>query len=347
MEEKNPLSFHRSLGGYEPSPLVMLKAPLLPGGLKEIYIKDESWRFGLKAFKALGASFAINHIITSLKGSATFCTATDGNHGRAVAWSAKMNGMEAMVFVPAGTSEGRIGAIRNEGATVTIFDGNYDQTCQHARNESLLNNWILVQDTSFEGYEEIPALIMAGYTTIFRELEDSLNALPDPQVDIVFLQAGVGSFAAAAAWYYLDRYAHRRPKIVVVEPVESDGVLESFKRDTPSVPSGSLDTIMAGLNCGIPSLTGWDIIKNVVDAVITVDDNDAMDAMKILYNNEGHSIIAGESGAAGLAGLARLLRDPEFKPVKEHIGLNNNSRILLFNTEGDTDPAGYRAIING
>lgn len=346
LRKSNPLPFHKSLEGYNPTPLVLMGTLSLIPGLKEIYIKDESLRFGLNAFKSLGASYAINQIIKNRPGCTTFCTATDGNHGRAVAWSATREGKESRVFVPASTSQSRIEAIRDEGAIVTVFNGNYDETCQHALKESIRNGWELVQDTAYEGYEEIPALIMAGYTSMFRELENSLNPAPAPRVDIVFLQAGVGSFAASAAWYYQNRYGTRRPKIVIVEPTESDGILESFRQGIRSEPRGNQKTVMAGLNCGIPSVSAWEIIRNAADAVIAVDDRDAMDAMKMLYSNEGGRIISGESGAAGLAGLLRLSGDPALRPVRKHIGLNKESRILLFNTEGDTDPENYRDIIN-
>jgi len=347
LEKEEPLHFHAGLPGYSPTPILMLEGSGSPKSMENIFIKDESHRFGLKSFKVLGASYAINKILKKRPGALTLCTATDGNHGRAVGWSASRDRRLSRVFVPEGTSDARIAAIEEEGAIVSVFNGNYDETCRYAMMESSRNGWELIQDTAFKGYEEIPALIMAGYTTIFRELEDSLNKLPDPMVDIIFLQAGVGSFAASACWYYLNRYGTRRPRIVIVEPEESDGILASFINGYPSAPSGSLNTIMAGLNCGIPSISAWEIIKHVSDAVINVDDSYAVAAMRILFNNKDCRITAGESGAAGLAGLLRLLDDRALKPVKDHIGLSNDSRILLVNTEGDTDPESFNMIVGG
>jgi diaminopropionate ammonia-lyase len=346
LAKHDPLLYHSQLHEYKPTPIIGMKELAATLGVGSIYIKDESHRFHLNAFKALGASFAINQILKNTPEIETFCTATDGNHGRAVAWAAKMAGRKSVVFVPAGTSPSRIEAIEAEGATVSEFSGNYDKTCNHARKVSSKNGWKLVQDTSEIGYEEIPALIMAGYTTIFREMESSLNGLPKPLFDIIFLQAGVGSFAASAIWYYLSRYGANRPKIVLVEPSESDGVLESFKQGRRSEPRGSLNTIMTGLNCGIPSLNAWEIIRHGVDAVLRIDDRYAIDAVKRLYHPgcDDTRIVAGESGAAGLAGLILLRRAKNLKIVANHIQLTSESKILLINSEGATDPVNFKLI---
>ncbi|MGB5554330.1 MAG: pyridoxal-phosphate dependent enzyme, partial [Flavobacteriaceae bacterium] len=260
------IEYHRSLEVYKPTPLVKLPNLAKQYGVANIYVKDESHRFGLGAFKGLGATYAIHKLLEKRSDIETFCTATDGNHGRAVAWASKIANKKCVVFVPRDTTESRIEAIKNEGATVIKIDGNYDETCAHAEKLSIEEDWQLVQDTAWENYEEIPAQIMAGYVTEFQELEDSLNGLPKPKVDFVFLQAGVGSWAASGIWYYLNRYGSNRPKIVIVEPWEADGILASFKVGKRINPTGNLQTAMAGLNCGIPSLSAWEIIKTGADA---------------------------------------------------------------------------------
>ena len=259
LRNSSSFDFHSSLPGYKPTPLLKLSNLGKRLGVANLFVKDETFRFGLNAFKGLGASYAINTILKDKPYIETFCTATDGNHGRAVAWSAKREGKRSIIFVPAGTTQSRVKAIEKEGADVTIIDGTYDETCEHALKISKESGWELVQDTAWDGYEDIPARIMAGYLTLFQELEDSIHILPEPTVDIVFLQAGVGSWAATAIWYYFNRYGEQRPKMVIVEPKESDGILESFKNSYRTKPLGSLETIMAGLNCGIPSKSAWEI----------------------------------------------------------------------------------------
>ena len=347
LKNSEALKYHQSLTVYCPTPLVSLPNLATKYGIGNIYIKDESHRFGLNAFKALGASYAIYKSLQTEKNISTFCTATDGNHGRAVAWAAKKEGKKAVVFVPQDTVKSRIKAIENEGAKVVIIKGNYDETCAAAAKVGAENGWKLIQDTSSVGYEEIPALIMAGYLTHFQELENTLHATSEPKIDVVFLQAGVGSWAAAGIWYYLNRYGNQKPKIVLVEPYESDGILASFKAGKPVAPKGNFKTIMAGLNCGIPSLTAWDIIKNGADISIKIGDNYAIDAIKQLYAPIGNDeqMISGESGAAGLAGFLAIMHQASLLKVKEALNLHANSNILFFNTEGATDPDNFKKIV--
>lgn len=346
-KNSDPLDFHRSLESYSSTPLLELKNLAEETGVKNIFVKDESCRFGLKAFKALGASFAIHKILEKDPSIEIFCTATDGNHGRAVAWAAKLFGKRAMVFVPKDTSKARIEAIEKEGATVEKIDGDYEETCSIAKKTSKNNGWQLVQDAAWENYEEIPAYIMAGYFTHFQELEDSIHSLPHPKIDVVFLQAGVGSWPAAAAWYYLNRYGSKRPKIVIVEPTEAAGFLASIKKGKRISPSGNYKTIMAGLNCGIPSLSAWEILKNTADAAMAIEDLFTEQAIRKLYYPTGTDpgVISGESGAGGLAGFIALMTDPRFLYLKETLNISNKSNILFFNTEGDTDPENFQKII--
>jgi diaminopropionate ammonia-lyase len=344
---RSSVDFHKTLPHYQPTPLIELPGLAEKLGVKEIYIKDEAKRFGLNAFKSLGASFAINEFLKNNKGEFTFSTATDGNHGRAVAWASKMFNQEAVVFVPSHTAEARINNIRNESAEVIVVNGDYDKTVEEAKEQSKKNNWILVQDSSWEGYTDSPLNIMKGYLTMFFELEEQLHNSNDPGIDLIFLQAGVGSWAASAAIYYCSMFGNKSPKLILVEPFEADCVLESVKKNRLTASTKSQRTIMAGLNCGTPSLIAFDILKHGIDLFISIPDKYSEEAMKQFYfpENNDVQIISGESGAAGLAGLLALLFEPDFKNVKARIGLNKDSGVLIFNTEGDTDPVNFSKII--
>lgn len=348
LREGKALEYHKSLSVYKSTPLVSLSNLAQKYNVGNIYVKDESHRFGLNAFKGLGASYAIHKILEQQPNIKTFCTATDGNHGRAVAWASKIANKKAVVFVPQDTTDSRIRAIENEGAKVIKIEGNYDETCAFAEDISLKEGWQLVQDTSWEDYEEIPSQIMVGYLTHFQELEDTLHSLPKPKIDIVFLQAGVGSWAGSAIWYYLNRYGDNRPKIIIVEPSEADGILSSFKADKRVNPNCTFKTIMAGLNCGIPSLNAWEIIKNGTDISIKVKDEFAERAIRELYyaNGNDERIIAGESGVGGLAGFIALMTTDNMQALKENLEISPKSNILFYNTEGATDVDNFNKIIS-
>ena len=347
LKTSKSIFFHKSFDEYKKSPLIELSVLAKDLNITSLYVKDESFRFGLNAFKVLGASYAVSQILKKNPNVSVFCTATDGNHGRALAWSAEKYNKKCVVFVPKDTSELRIKAISNHGAKVEMLDLNYEETCKYAYNISLKMNWELVQDASWDNYKIIPAYIMSGYLSHFIEMENQINSLIKPDFDILFLQCGVGSWAASAIWYYLNRYGSYKPKIVLVEPTESCGVFDSFIKGKRTSPSGNLKTIMAGLNCGIPSKSAWNIIKNGCDGVIKISDNEVKASMRLFYNsNIGDSkIISGESGAAGLAGLLKCLNDSKFEGLNKHIGLNKNSRVLVFNTEGDTDRDSFSKIV--
>ncbi|GHB39281.1 diaminopropionate ammonia-lyase [Mongoliitalea lutea] len=347
LREHEAFGYHQSLPMYAATPMLALPYLAKKMGVGQIFIKDEGQRFGLKAFKALGASFAIHKILQANPRIQTFCTATDGNHGRAVAWAAIIAGKESVILFPKDTTPKRIQAIEAEGATVIQINGTYDDACVEAEKLSQENHWTLVQDTAWEGYEEIPAYIMAGYLTHFKELEDSIHPLPDASIDYVFLQAGVGSWAASGIYYYLSRYGIRKPKIVLVEPLEANGLWASFHAGKRIRPDCSFETIMAGLNCGLPSLSAWKIIQSGADACLCIPDVYAQQAMRLLYHpsETDPRIIAGESGAAGLAGLLALIEDPIYKELKSNLGISSKSRILFFNTEADTDTDSFDTIV--
>jgi len=343
--------FHSSLHGYTPTPLVSLDALANELGVGKIYVKDESKRFGLNAFKALGASYAIHKWMKENPNAnvKTFCTATDGNHGRAVAWTAQKLGVKAVIYVPQNTSKARIEAIKSHGAEVVIVNSHYDDTVIRAAADAKENGWQVISDTAYPGYTDIPGYIMSGYSTIFKEEEKSIHDKDECAVDFVFMQAGVGGLAAAGTWYYLNRYANKRPKLVCVEPTDADCLLESIKSKDGAIyqSKGKQDSIMAGLNCGTPSLLAWPIIRQGMDLFMSITDDYAEKAMVTLARPVGsdQKIVSGESGAAGLGGLLCLLSDSSMSKAKTQLGLGKNSRILIISTEGDTDPENYQKIL--
>lgn len=348
LEKHNAMEFHKTLQEYKPTPLIHLPNLAKKYNVGNIYVKDESYRFGLNAFKVLGASYAIKQSLEKNPTIKTFCTATDGNHGKAVAWSAKKMGKKAVVYVPKDTTKKRIEAIENEGAKVIQIHGSYDEACKKAKNESKANNWTLIQDTAWKGYLEIPALIMAGYLTMFKELENNFYPNIEKNIDLVFLQAGVGSMAAAGIYYYLNKYGAKRPKIILIEPEEADGILLSFKNNKISTSKGNCTTIMAGLNCETPSIGAWDLLKNGTDYSLKINDNYAKQAIREFYYPLGtdSKIISGESGASGFAGFLALLNENKYSKVKNTLKLHRNTNILFFSTEGDTDKQIFEEIVN-
>ncbi|HSH51039.1 MAG TPA: diaminopropionate ammonia-lyase [Bacteroidales bacterium] len=348
LQKYSAIEFHASLPEYKPTPLIELPHLAKKYNVGNIYVKDESLRLGLNAFKVLGASYAIYQLLEKKPTIETFCTATDGNHGKAVAWSAKKFGKKSIVFVPKDTTVKRIEAIENEGAKVVQVNGNYDEACKKAENSAKANHWTLVQDTAWEGYTEIPALIMTGYLTMFKEIENSLLKNLEKNIDIVFLQAGVGSMAASGVYYYLNKYGRKRPQIVIVEPEEADGILFSFKNNKLSTSKGNGTTIMAGLNCGTPSVGAWGLLKNGTDYTLKINDNYAKQAIRELYYPLGSDkkIISGESGAAGFAGFLAIINESELKTIKKTLKIGQNNNILFINTEGDTDKHVFKEIVN-
>lgn len=361
------LDFHRSLPGYRPTPLRRLLAMAGELGIGDILIKDESQRFGIKAFKALGASYAIYRVLKSefadqfgeeltpqafrsgdvaaRLGKMTFCAATDGNHGRAVAWTARMLRQKAVIYMPADSAPLRIKNIEDEGARVVLVPGTFDDCVARCADDAAKNGWQTISDTAYPGYMEVPKYIMLGYSSLFREMEETLNKPQKAEIDLVHLPAGVGGLAAAGTSYYVRKYGDRRPKLVCIEPLASDCFLESirFGHGEPLPTKGDQQSIMAGLNCGIPSPIAWPVVRDGMDAFLAISDNYAEEAMRLYHK---HGVVSGESGASGLAGLLALLHSEKLRGAKEQLGIDGKSRILLINTEGDTDPENYRKIIN-
>lgn len=363
------IAFHRGFPEYSVTPLRKLSNLAGEMGLGGIYVKDESYRFGLNAFKVLGGSFAIGKFVmkqlksgdspdyaflTSDKFSkefapCTFFTATDGNHGRGVAWSAKRLNQKAVVLMPKGTVTSRFENIKKLGADVSIEPMNYDDCVRKAAELSAKQpSSVVIQDTAWDGYEEIPTWIMQGYTTLISEAAsqlDEMNTVPTH----VILQAGVGSMAAAVAAYLVNRYGENCPKIIVAECSAADCFYRSAAAGDGLAVNveGDLDSIMAGLCCGEPNPIGWDILKNHACCFLSCADNVAAAGMRRLSAPMGgdERIISGESGAIGAGVLAEICRSDEYVELRELIGLDKNSQVLLISTEGDTDPERYRRIV--
>ncbi len=363
--------FHQSIPNYAPTPLDKLEKMAAYLGLKEVYLKDESYRFGLKAFKVLGGSFAMARFIAKEThkdvadlpysvltseglrkefGQATFFTATDGNHGRGVAWAAKRLGQKAVVHMPKGTTSTRLENIKKEDAQVDIQNLNYDDCVRLAAKEaSETERGVMVQDTAWAGYEEIPSWIMQGYGTMASEAGEQLKEQGCTRPTHVFVQAGVGSLAGAVVGYFTNLYPDNPPTFVVVEANVAACLYKSAvaKDGAPHAVGGDMQTIMAGLACGEANTISWDILRNHVKAFLAVPDWVAALGMRMLAApiKGDEPITSGESGAAGFGALAAVMTDDTYAELREKIGLSKDSKVLLFSTEGDTDPERYKNIV--
>jgi len=358
------INFHRSIPNYSATPLIELKELSNKLNLKNILVKDESQRFELNAFKMLGASFAIAALLVKKLGlkdseityvdiikyknqyqDLVFATATDGNHGRAVAWSAKLFGCHSRIYMPKGSSSFRLNAIKNYTSNAEITEMDYDDTVKFVEQQSKINGWELIQDTAWPGYVEVPNNIMRGYFSLLYEFEaQSSGQWPSH----VLLQAGVGSMAASIA-AYLKSHKNPTPKIILVEPVNAPCFFESIKiNDGLAHQCGNLETLMAGLACGLPSMTAWEILKLNCDFFVICDDQLSIDGMKRYAYPLGNDTLikSGESGAVTLGVIERMMIDKKLEKMKRDLGLNHESTVLLLSTEGDTDPDFYQKTIN-
>ncbi len=323
------IEFHRALDDYAPTPLVDLPAIAAQLGVGRVLAKDESSRLGLPAFKALGASWAVHRVVQRRGGRpGTLVTATDGNHGRAVARFARRLGQGARVYVPRGVSAQAITAIEQEGAPVTRIDGTYDDAVAAAAHSAQVEGWDLVQDTAWEGYEEIPGWIVDGYRTLLIEIDDQLSELGAAPADLVIVPTGVGSLLQAVLMHH--RSDTDGPAVVAVEPEVAACLAPSLAAGAPvTVETGV--TSMAGLNCGTPSRLAWPYIRNGLDAAVTVSDRMSADAAQWL-TQEG--VAAGPCGAASLAALRVVLDDPTRHERMRHLGLGSDSTVVLLVTDG-------------
>ena len=370
-EIKKARTFHESFPQYSKTPLASLDQMAGYLGLDSIYVKDESYRFGLNAFKVLGGSFSMAryiaketgkkvedlpyNVLTSeaLKkefGQATFFTATDGNHGRGVAWAANKLGQKAVVFMPKGSTKTRLQNILDENAQATIEEVNYDECVRMAAADAKETpHGVVVQDTAWDGYEEIPSWIMQGYGTMAMEADEQLSEDGCGRPTHVFIQAGVGSLAGAVQGYFANRYPENPPKVIVVEAESAACLYKGAAKKDGSIQivDGDMPTIMAGLACGEPNTLSWDILKNHVDTFTACPDWVARKGMRMLSAplKGDPQVISGESGAAPFGLLASLMTMEEYKDLREHLELDRDSKVLLFSTEGDTDPDRYKQIV--
>ncbi len=358
--------FHKSFPVYKPTPLRELDCLAKELGVEKIYVKDESFRFGLNAFKVLGGSYAIGSYIAEkmnmdiddlpfekmisndvrkVLGDLTFISATDGNHGRGVAWTVNQLKQKSIIYMPKGSALERLENIRGEGAEASITDLNYDDAVRLANKNANENNWILVQDTSWKGYEKIPTAIMQGYTTTALEAFLQMGDRPTH----IFLQAGVGSFASGVTGFFADFYKEDCPIITIVEPNEAACIYKTMKANDGEIHpvTGDMNTIMAGLACGEPVTVGMDILRNYADNFVSCPDYTAAQGMRVLGSPMGKDerIISGESGAAGFGLFYETMTNPDLKELKEKLKIDENSKILFFSTEGDTDQNNYRKIV--
>lgn len=366
-------TFHRSFPQYSVTPLAKLNRMASRLGLGGLYVKDESYRFGLNAFKVLGGSFAMAKYIAkemgrdigdmtydyltsptfrAAFGQATFFTATDGNHGRGVAWAANKLGQKAVVHMPKGSTKQRFDNIAAEGAAVTIEELNYDDCVRLAAAEAAeTEHGVVIQDTAWPGYEEIPAWIMEGYGTMAAEAAEQLRGYGTDCPTHIFIQAGVGSLAGAVVGYFANRFPENPPKFIVVEASAADCLYQGALAGdgTPRIVEGDLDTMMAGLACGEPNILSWEILRNHAAAFVSCPDWVSASGMRRLAAPvQGDPIVkSGESGAVGMGLLAALMEDAAYAELRDHLGLNETSQVLLFSTEGDTDPEKYQRVVWG
>ncbi len=363
-------NFHKRFPQYKETPLQNLKSLATLYGVKAIYVKDESYRFGLNAFKVLGGAYAIgkylaerldmpienlsldylkSEAIKEKLGTLTFVTATDGNHGRGIAWAARELGHKSVVYMPKGSSQLRLENILAEGAEASITSLNYDDAVRLANQYAEDTGAILIQDSSWPGYEEIPKWIIQGYATLTDEVTEQLEMLKLNRPTHIFLQAGVGSFASSVLGYFTALYGAERPISVIVEPNEAACIFKSAQigDGLPHNVTGFMPTIMAGLACGEPSMVSWDILRDYADMYLSCDDSVTELGMRILANPIGSDpkIISGESGAVGMGVLDLLIKDSKYHGLAQLLEIDSNSSILLISTEGDTDPINYKKII--
>lgn len=365
---KKAHEFHKSFPEYSVTPLVPLLHFAESVGLKKVYVKDESFRFGLNAFKVLGGSYAIGNYIAKMLGKdlqelsyenitddntreklgeITFVTATDGNHGRGIAWTANRLKQKSVVYMPKGSSVERLNNIKALGSDASITELNYDDAVRLADTNAEKYGWVMVQDTAWDGYEEIPKWIMQGYTTMAYETLKQLNGEKPTHI---FIQAGVGALAGGLTGFFADLYRNEdRPIITIVEPDKADCIYRTAEADDGKLHyvKGEMNSIMAGLCCGEPCSIGWNILHDYADNFVSVPDYVAAEGMRILGNPlfDDTRIISGESGASTFGLLAEVMRNKKLEWLRDRLKLRADSKVLCFSTEGDTDRENYRRIV--
>jgi diaminopropionate ammonia-lyase len=395
-EIEKVVTFHSSIDGYAPTPLVNLQGQARQLGVKAIYVKDESYRFGLNAFKALGGSYAIASYLAARMGKdisempyatmvsdetkaalgdITFVTATDGNHGRGVAWTANKLRQKCVVHMPKGSASERLTNIQALGAQADITDLNYDDAVRLSNEEAEKYGWVLVQDTSWPGYEDIPISIVQGYTTLIYEAFQQMEADGLPLPTHVFAQAGVGAFSTAVVSSVVATFARLgkpAPTLVIVEPDQAACLFDTLRATDGQIHpvTGDMATIMAGLACGEPVTIGVDILANCVDYIVSAPDYVAAQGMRVLSSparyaaenprvgagaaaelgtggkSEDTRIVSGESGAATFGFIYEICSNSEYAQFRQLLGIDQDSVLFCVSTEGDTDKAGYDRVVN-
>ena len=359
-------NFHSQIEGYQPTPLVSLTQLAQRLGVKAILIKDESHRFGLNAYKALGGSYALGRLLaqhlnmdiadidlatvaSKLDKPLVFATATAGNHGTGVAWAAQKMGQQAVVYMPKGSSLASVERIQKLGAECMVTEVNYDDTVRLASKTAEENGWILVQDTAWSGYEEIPTWISQGYMTMPDEAIEQAAAMGEEMPTHVMLQAGVGSMAGGVLGYLVDRLGVDSFQTIITEPSAADCLYRSAISSEGKMVSvtGELKTIMAGLACGEPNPVTWPVLRNNSNYFASVDDRISAVGMRVLGNplSGDTAIISGESGAITSGLLYQLCHDLSCQAWRDELGFDQHSVVMIFNTEGDTNPDRYRDIV--
>jgi len=355
----------RSWPDYQPTPLRVLPGMAASVGIAELFYKDESTRFGLGSFKALGGAYAVYRFVVAklrergvsqqvrvadlmagkhaeLVENLTVACATDGNHGRSVAWGARMFGCACVIFIHAHVSKAREAAIAAFGARLVRVEGNYDDSVARAAREAQEHGWQVISDTSYPGYEEVPRDVMSGYTVM---VDETIAELPDDGPPThVFVQGGVGGLAAAVCAPLWWKYGASRPRFIIVEPRKAACLYASAVAGRLVHVEGDLDTVMAGLSCGEPSLIAWPLLAAATHDFMCIDDEAALATMLRLATGVAGDtpVVGGESGVAGLAGLLALCADGK---TARRLGLDKNARVLVFGTEGDTDAELYARIV--
>ena len=324
---------------YSPTPLISLNKLSEKLGLNKIFYKDESKRFHLKSFKALGGAYAVEKVTKGNK-EVVVSTATAGNHGRSVAWGSKKLGLKCKIFISEYVSEFRAEVMRSFGADVIRVKGNYDNSLKECIKQSKQNNWQIVQDVAWQDYKLVPKLTMAGYSVMMKEISEQIN---NQQISHIILQAGVGGMAAAMV-AGIARYLDHIPKVIIVEPESAACVLESIKVGKIEKISIKKESLMGGMSCDEVSLVPWEILKNSVSYCVTVSDDYISKTVKFLANSEfsDEKIIGGECSTPGIISLVGLCNDVE---IKKKININEDSKVLLFGCEGDADEELYKKLL--
>ena len=325
---------------YYPTPLLSLNKLSKNLKLNNIFYKDESKRFGLKSFKALGGAYAVEKI-TKGKKDIVISTATAGNHGRSVAWGSKKLGLKCKIFISEHVSEFRAEVMRSFGADVIRVRGNYDNSLKECIKQSKENSWQIVQDVAWQDYKLVPKLTMAGYSVMMKEISQQIN---NQQISHVILQAGVGGMAAAMI-AGIAKYLDNVPKTIIVEPENAACVLESIKVNKIKKILIKKESLMGGMSCDEVSLVPWEILKNSASHCVTVSDNYIDKTVKYLARCEfsDEKIVGGECSTPGISSLVALCNDPK---ISNEINLNEKSNVLLFGCEGDADEELYQKLLN-